>query len=126
MIGDGITFITNEGVLPSQFFPDAQNLSGCQRLLMAIFSEALDTLRQTSRTHNQHKADMLWNAAVEWVSSDDERYASFVHCCHYLGADPNTVRRALRKHYGLELRIPYRQPYVPNPDRRIRMLRGGR
>lgn len=115
---DNITFVNNDNILPSQFFPNTGNLSGCQKLLMAIFDGALFTLSWASRIHNSHHADVLWNTEVEWVLSDHERYASFVHCCHYLGADPDSVRQALRARYGLEMRVPYRQPYVRPPSRR--------
>lgn len=118
MVHDQITFIVNDGVLPVQFFPDMGNLSGCQRLLMAIFSEALDTLDSSFHARNDHHADVLWNIAVEWILSEDERYASFAHCCHYLGADPDSVRQALRARYGLETRVPYRQPYIRPPTRK--------
>ncbi len=114
---DNITFIGNDVVLPEQFFPNTNNPSGCQRLLMAIFEEAMTTLKSTFRIHNNHHTDVLWNAVVEWIVSDDMRYASFVYCCHHMGVDPMNVRRALLKLYGLELRIPHRRPtlkkYIP-------------
>lgn len=105
--------INNDNILPSQFFPTARNHSGYQRLLMAIFDEALTTLQWTFTTTHNHRADILWNKAVEWVLSNDERYASFIFCCHHLGADPSSVQQALREQYTLELRIPYRQPFPP-------------
>ena len=109
---DNISFITNESILPVQFFPDPTNQSGCQRLLMAIFDEALDTLDRSMYMRENHKADVLWNTVVKWILSDDDRYASFTYCCQYLGAEPEIVRSALRAHYGLELRVPYHRPYA--------------
>lgn len=105
MTYDNITFITNDGIVPAQFFPEASTRSGCQRLIMEIFNEAMDTLRTTHFIYNQSHGVRLWNDAVEWVLSDDERYASFVFCCHHLQVDPDVVREFLRKQYNLTTRL---------------------
>ena len=98
--------------MPEQFFPDQTNQSGCQRLLMAIFDEVLATLDQSLYMRENHKADVLWNTAVAWILSEEDRYASFVYCCQYLGAEPEIVRSALHERYGLKMRIPYHRPYA--------------
>ncbi len=111
IVRDNISFITNDNIMPTQFFHEAVVTSGCQKLLVAIFEEALDTLRTTSRVRG-HKVDTLWNDATGWVLSDEERYASFAYCCQHLKMEPGRIRTTLRARYGLELRVPWRQPYV--------------
>ena len=115
VVRDQISFITNDNILPAQFFHDAPVMSGCQKLLVAIFDEVLTTLGTTSRVRG-HRVDMLWNDAVKWVLSDEERYASFSYCCQHLKMEPGRIRTKLRARYGLEPRVPYHAPYVRGPS----------
>lgn len=111
LVRDHVSFLQNDAILPAQYWYGGRNPSGCQKLLMAILDEVLVTLRATAAMR-RHKADSLWNDAVAWVADEEDRYGSFVYCCHYLNLEPARVRAVLRAHYGLERRVPSRQPYV--------------
>ena len=96
LVRDHVSFLQNDAILPAQYWYGGRNPSGCQKLLMAILDEVLVTLRATAAIR-RHKADSLWNDAVAWVADEEDRYGSFVYCCHYLNLEPRRVRAVLRE-----------------------------
>lgn len=92
----GFGSLSNETVLPAQFFPSAtgQRLERPEAALMlAVLEDALACFQHgfVSGTRRAHR---LAREAKAWFSSDDDHWLfSFVSICAALGLEPSYIRR---------------------------------
>ncbi len=104
--GSGPSLFEPESVLPTQFFHFSWVLLPGHKLVLAVLEDAIKTLKDMSGIRGI-RGDRIWNETVSWVLAEEqkqEKCFTFVFCCDQLRLNPDSVRRALDKLYGLVLR----------------------
>jgi hypothetical protein len=103
-MGDGSRALPDtESILPVQFFPSSRPQTPYLRLLTALTENAIEQL-ETTNYMRDIRAVRRWNETVEWFQSDAEDWGTFVFCCHHIGGEVDSVRKALGKRYPLTIR----------------------
>jgi hypothetical protein len=68
-------------------------LSGERLLLLALLKDAIETAKGNARGKQKNR---LQDEALAWMRNKDESWTfSFNNVCHYLGLEPDAVRRAI-------------------------------
>ena len=82
-------------LLPSQYFEPRRNQTPEQRLMIAVFHDALDCLDKYRFATDSHDR-RLFDEAKEWFLADETGWPYSFECiCSFLGLDSTAVRQRL-------------------------------
>jgi hypothetical protein len=95
------------GALPNKKNCGVDNPSGEQRLMWAVFVDALSILTSPRRRGFKHKK--AFREAADWVNQPGNGPFSFGYICDEFGLDASSTRRALQPYITGTANKPMRQ-----------------